>query len=313
VTTIDQQRVLITGASGFAGRHLATYAAQQGALVYALSRRELNVPTGIAIQVDLAQAESVAQAVQLCQPDYVFQLAAQTPANALIKDDRDWLMTNPLITLNVLEAVRLHRPQARILVVSSSSIYGHVAEHALPIHEDAPLHPTTMYGVSKASQELVAIRYVEEYGLDIMRARPFNQLGPGEPRAMLTSTLAAQVADIAAGRALPTVRMRHRATRRDFTDIRDAVRAYWQIAERGLRGDVYNICSGVATPIGEIAAQLIDIAGVSADIEETESVRGVNDILVQAGSHAKLTQAVGWKPQYDLRTSLADLLGSFLA
>ena len=105
----------------------------------------------------------------------------------------------------------------------------------------------------------------------------------------------------------------HRATRRDFTDIRDAVRAYWQIAERGLRGDVYNICSGVATPIGEIAAQLIDIAGVAADIEETESVRGANDILAQAGSQAKLTQAVGWKPQYDLRTSLADLLGSFLA
>jgi GDP-4-dehydro-6-deoxy-D-mannose reductase len=313
VTTIDQQRILITGASGFAGRHLAAYAAQQGAFVYAVSRHELNVAAGRAIQADLVDAESIAQAVQVAQPNYVFHLAAQTPANTPINNDRDWLLTNALITLNVLEAVRLHRPQARVVVVSSSSVYGHVVEHDLPIREDAPLRPTTMYGVSKASQELVAIRYAEEYRLDVMRARPFNQLGPGEPRAMLTSTLAAQVADIAAGRAEPVVRMRHRATRRDFTDIRDAVRAYWQIAERGLRGDVYNICSGVATPIGDIAAQLIDIAGVAADIEATASVPGANDILVQAGSQAKLAHTVGWKPQYDLRTSLADLLGSFLA
>jgi GDP-4-dehydro-6-deoxy-D-mannose reductase len=311
VTAIGQQRVLITGASGFAGRHLAAYAEQQGALVYALSRQELPISSGIAIQVDLAQAEAVAQAVQTCQPDYVFHLAAQTPANTPLQDDRAWLLTNPLITLNVLEAIRLHRPQARILVVSSSSVYGHVAEHDLPILEDAPLHPTTMYGVSKASQELVAIRYAEEYGLDVMRARPFNQLGPGEPRAMLTSTLAAQVADIAAGRALPIVRMRHRATRRDFTDIRDAVRAYWQIAHHGLRGDVYNICSGIATPIGDIAAQLIAIAGISAGIEETGTAPGASDILVQAGSQAKLAQAVGWRRQYDLRTSLAELLSSF--
>jgi len=309
----DQIRVLITGASGFAGRYLAAYAAQQGALVYGLGRREVFPQQVIGISADLMQAEAAARAVQTGQPDYVFHLAAQTPANTATKSDRDWLLANPLTTLNLLEAIRLHQRQARVLVVSSSAVYGHVPERDLPIREEAPLRPTTMYGVSKATQELLAFRYAAEHGLHIIRARPFNQIGPGEPRAMLTSVLASQVAEIAAGRALPVVRMRHRATQRDFTDIRDAVRAYWDILEQGVSGEVYNVCSGVATPIGEIAERLIAIANVTAAIEETAQGPAPGDVIVQTGCNAKLVQAVGWKPQIDLHTSLTDLLSSFYA
>jgi GDP-4-dehydro-6-deoxy-D-mannose reductase len=301
---------LITGASGFAGRNLAAYAAGQAAEIYELSRRDPAQAQGIGITADLTQLESIAQAVRTARPDYVAHLAAQTTANTPASDEREWLLTNPLITLNLLEAVRLYQPRARVLIVSSSSVYGHVPERDLPIRESAPLHPATMYGVSKATQELVAIRYAEEHGLDIVCARPFNQIGPGEPRAMLTSTLAAQVADIAAGRAPPIVRMRHRATRRDYTDIRDAVRAYWGILMLGKRGETYNICTGIATPIGEIAERLIAIAGISADIEETRHAPAAGDILVQAGSHTKLAQTIGWQPEYSLDQSLADLLRS---
>lgn len=304
-------RVLITGASGFAAQYLAAYAAQQGAQVYGLSRRDVFPGSMTGILADLTQAEAAEQALRESQPNYVFHLAAQTPANTHGNSERDWLLANPLATLNLLEAVRRHQPQARVLVISSSSVYGHVPEHDLPIDERSPLQPTTMYGVSKATQELVAIRYAAEHGLDIVRARPFNQLGPGEPRAMLTSILAAQVAAIAAKRAPPLVRMRHRATCRDFTDIRDAVRAYWDILERGARGEIYNICSGVATPIAEIAERLIAVAGIAAEIEETGPAPAPGDILVQVGSYAKLAQAVGWQPRIELSTSLADLLSSF--
>jgi GDP-4-dehydro-6-deoxy-D-mannose reductase len=312
VSTADRPRVLITGANGFAGRYLAAYAAQQRALVYGISRHG-DFPEFMAgTRVDLGDAQAAAQALERIQPDYVVHLAAQTPANTPGPAELSWLQTNPLMTFNLLEAVRRHCPGARVLVVSSSAVYGHVPEQALPIREDEPLRPTTMYGVSKAAQELVAIRFEAEHGLRVLRARPFNQLGPGEPRAMLTSALAAQVADIAGRRSPPVVRMRHRATQRDFTDIRDAVRAYWTILERGTIGEVYNVCSGAATPIGKVAAQLLELAHIAATIEETGHGPTPGDILIQVGSHAKLTQAAGWRPEIDLRTSLADVLGAFV-
>lgn len=309
MSILDRRRVLISGVNGFAGRHLAAFAAQQGALVYGIARHGDFAGGVLGSYADLGDPQAASQALERIQPDYVIHLAAQTPANTPAPTEHSWLQTNPIMTLNLLEAVRRHCPRARVLVVSSSAVYGHVPEQALPIREDEPLRPTTMYGVSKAAQELVAIRFGAEYGLQVLRARPFNQLGPGEPRAMLTSTLASQVADIAERRAPPVVRMRHRATQRDFTDIRDAVRAYWMIIEHGSIGEVYNVCSGVATPIGAVAEQLLELAHVDAAIEETGHGPAAGDILIQAGCHAKLTQATGWQPQIDLRTSLADILG----
>jgi GDP-4-dehydro-6-deoxy-D-mannose reductase len=304
-------RILITGASGFTGRHLADYGLQCGAIVYGLSRRSGVNPSIIELPGDLALPETIAEAMQASHPDYVFHLASQTPANAPTNTNHDWLTINPLATLNLLEAVRLYRPQARVLLVSSSAVYGHVPPADMPIHEHRPLHPTTMYGVSKATQELLAIRYASEYHMVVILARPFNLVGPGEPCGMVTSTLAAQVASIAAGQAVPVIRMRHRATQRDFTDIRDAVRAYWDILEHGQSGEVYNVCSGIPTPIGTIADQLISLASVSARIEETSAHPGTSDVLLQMGSTEKVAQSIGWQPRIDLDRSLADLLATF--
>jgi GDP-4-dehydro-6-deoxy-D-mannose reductase len=276
-----------------------------------LSRRSGLHPSIIELLGDLTIPATIVQALHASQPDYVFHLASQTPANTPANTDHDWLTINPRTTLNLLEAVRLHRPQARVLLVSSSAVYGHVPPADMPIHEHRSLHPTTMYGVSKATQELLAIRYASEYQMAVMRARPFNLVGPGEPRGMVTSTLAAQIASIAAGRAAPVIRMRHRATQRDFTDIRDAVRAYWGILEHGQPGDAYNVCSGIPTPIGTIADRLIALAAVSVEVEETAAQPGAGDILVQVGSNERARQIVGWQPHIDLDTSLADLLRAY--
>src|SRR5262249_27207858 len=302
------QRVLITGESGFAGRHLGEFLHQRGCQVYGVSRRHVGLEHTIELEGDLTVAESAAQAVRASAPDYVFHLAARTPANSSGGDDRDWLIQNPIGTLNLLEAIHRHAPKTRVLIVSSSAIYGHVPREQLPIQEDAPLHPTTMYGVSKAAQQLLASRYIAEYDLHIVRARPFNLIGPGEPRRMLTSTLAWQVADIAAGRAEPVVRMRHRATSRDFTDIRDAVRAYWALAESGRPHEVYNVCSGVATPISELVDRLLAAAQVTARIEETAPHPAPNDIIAQWGCNKRIAQATGWRPPMYTSTSLRDLL-----
>jgi len=304
-------RVFITGASGFTGRFLAHVALAHGAQVFGLSRRPLQHQGLVALQVDLLDREAVATAVQQAQPDYIFHLAAQTPANRTHTDEVDWLTYNQLTTFHVFEAVRVHCPLARVLLVSSSAIYGHVAEHLMPINEQLPFQPTTMYGFSKASQELLAMRYVSEHGLAIIRTRPFNQIGPGEPLGMLTSTLAAQVARIRAGEQPAIVRMWHRATQRDFTDIRDTVQAYWSLIEHGRPGDVYNICSGVAVPIGAIVEALLAIAGIHANIEETGGALRPGDVLTQVGDYQKLHTATGWHPVIPLQQTLADLLASF--
>jgi GDP-4-dehydro-6-deoxy-D-mannose reductase len=303
--------VLITGVSGFAGRRLADDALRQGAAVFGQSRGS-SFPAGVTgISADLEDPQAAARLVRECAPDLVFHLAAQTPANAPGTAIESWLTVNPLVTLHLLEAVRLHKPSARVLLVSSSAVYGHVAPDKLPIDETFALQPTTMYGVSKATQELVGTHYAAEYGLHIVRARPFNLLGPGEPRGMLTSTLAAQVSAIARGQAEPVVRMRHRATSRDYTDIRDAVRAYWLLLESGAPGAAYNICSGVATPVGELAERLLHLAGVSARIEETSHSQDRGDILAQRGQNSALAAMTHWRPRFSLDESLAELLRSF--
>lgn len=304
-------RVLITGVGGFAGRRLAELAIAYGAQTFGQSRTGLTLPGVTTLQAHLGDDQAARRLVAAAAPDYVFHLAAQTPANTPGASPQSWLTTNPLATLNLLEAIRLDQPQARVLVVSSSAIYGHIHESDLPITETMALQPTTLYGVSKAAQELVAIRYAAEAGLHVVRARPFNQVGPGEPAGMLTSTLAMQVARIAAGAAPPIIRLRHRATQRDYTDVRDTVRAYWDAIERGHTGDVYNVCSGIATPIGDIVELLLRIARTEAQVVETDPHPSPGDILVQRGSNHHIRATVGWEPRLTLEQSLTDVLRSF--
>lgn len=300
-------RLLITGAGGFVGRHMAAYAAAQGAIVFGIDRTDALIPAATLMRADLDDVAATEQALKATAPDAIIHLAARTPANSPDLAPQAWLSSTPVATVNLLEAARECCPNAAILIVSSSSVYGHVSIEQLPIAETFPIQPTTMYGVSKAVQELLAIRYAAECDMRVMRARPFNLLGPGEPRGMLTSALASQVVAIAAGTQPPLIRMRHRATSRDFTDVRDAVAAYWAILQHGRSGAVYNVCAGVATPIGVILDELLRLAGVTADVVET-GAPAAGDILAQSGDMALLAATSGWRPRYTIEASLRDLL-----
>ena len=303
-------RALVTGGAGFVGQHLAALLAEEGGHTWSLDRRGEAPPGTMPVRADLLDPEAVARAVAESRPDLVFHLAARTPANAPESVPSDWLGGDPVATHHLLEAVHAHAPRARVLVISSSAVYGHVPPESLPIAESSLLQPTTLYGVAKAAVELVALRFHAVHGLHVVRVRPFNLVGPGEPDAMLTSTLAAQVARIAAGGPPTVVRMRHRATSRDYVDVRDAVRAYRLLLERGAPGEVYNVCSGRAVAIGLLAERLLALAGVKARIEETAPVPALGDILAQAGNGAKLAAATGWAPGISLDRSLGDLLAS---
>jgi GDP-4-dehydro-6-deoxy-D-mannose reductase len=311
-TTVYQRqlivRILITGASGFSGRFLAELGLRNGADVFSLSRSGGAAIGTSPLIADLNDADSIANVVRDTQPDAVVHLAAQTPANSPGLSPQEWVHSNAVATINLLEALRPYSPDARFLLVSSSAVYGHVPHTMMPIDEMVLPRPTTMYGVSKATQELIALRYAHEFGMQVVCARSFNLVGPGEPQSMLTSVLAVQVAAIKAGQTPAVVRMRHRATQRDFTDVRDAVRGYWDVLHHGIPGETYNICSGIATSIGSIADRLIALAGVQAVVETSADMPGRNDILVQQGNPAKLHALTGWQPEIDLDTSLADLL-----
>jgi GDP-4-dehydro-6-deoxy-D-mannose reductase len=303
-------RALVTGGAGFVGRHLVALLRDEGVRVFSLDRRA-QVPDGAcALTADLLDVQAVERAVRESEPDLVFHLAGRTPANAPESTPAEWLGGDPVATHHLLEAVRTLTPEARVLVVSSSSVYGHVLPSALPVAEDAPLQPATLYGVAKAAAELVAQLFHAVHGLHVQRARPFNLVGPGEPAFMLTSTLAAQVARIASGESPPVVRMRHRATSRDYTDVRDAVRAYRLLLEKGAPGEVCNVCTGRAVAIGHLAERLLALAGVEGRIEETAPGPAPGDIPAQSGDGSRLAAATGWAPEVPLDRSLEDLLSS---
>lgn len=303
-------RALVTGGSGFVGRHLAALLVESGCATWSLDRRGGQPEGTTAITADLRDPEAAARAVAESRPDLVFHLAARTPANGPESTPVDWLGGDPVATHHLLDALRIHAPWARALVISSSAVYGNVPADAQPIAETSPLQPTTLYGVAKAAVELVALRFHATHGLHVVRARPFNLVGPGEPSAMLTSTLAAQVARIRRGEAAPVVRMRHRATARDYLDVRDAVRAYRQLIAEGAAGGVYNVCSGRAVAIGELVDRLLAIAGVTAGIEEMAHGPAAGDIATQAGDAGLLARTIGWSPALPLDRSLADLLAT---
>ena len=302
------RRVLVTGAGGFTGRWMLRELERRGAEAIGLSRSPQQHKQHAWLVADLLDGEATARAIEASRPDGLIHLASRTPANPPALGAAQWIHEAAAATLNILDAMQQYAPQARTLLVSSSAVYGHIPAQHMPIVEDRMLKPTTIYGVAKATQELIAARFFGEFQLPIMIARPFNLVGVGEPRSMLTSNLASQIADAQRNATQATISLRHRVTQRDYTDIRDAVRAYWLLLEHGQPGETYNVCSGQATSIGQVLDDLLAIAGVEAIVRETSSGPGPNDILVQQGSHDALTSATGWQPEYTLRDSLRDLL-----
>jgi GDP-4-dehydro-6-deoxy-D-mannose reductase len=307
-------RVLITGVTGFTGSHLAEYARTQGAEVFGVALDE-NFPPGVTgHQGDLTRPGVAETLVADVQPDRVFHLAALVPGSGDQVEPERLFVVNVLGTLRVLEAVRRHAPAARTLVISSAAVYGPVPAECQPITEDAPFNPVTAYAASKAMQDLLASQYAAGHGLSVMRARTFNQTGPGEHPGLVCATLARQVAEIEASQRAPEISVRYLFTQRDFTDVRDVVRAYWFILERGTPGATYNVCSGKLHSISDVLHLLLAIAGLSGvQIVEREHQLRSGDVVVSLGDPTRLMTDTSWQPAIPLEQSLRDLLDEWRA
>jgi GDP-4-dehydro-6-deoxy-D-mannose reductase len=288
-------RALVTGARGFVGPYLVDHLESAGDEV-----------VGLGPDVDITDGEAIRSAVAAARPDAVYHLAAASHVGTSWSAPVEVLRVNAEGTLNLLLAAEAAGAQ-RVLVVGSAEEYGIVDPSALPLAETAPLRPVTPYGASKVAAEVVGLQAFLGRGLPVVLARPFNHLGPGQSDRLVASTLAHQVARnerdgtdvIMAGDLTP---------HRDFTDVRDVVRAYRLLVERGEPGEAYNVCSGVAVPISEVADALIAHAGRPMRIELDPARLRPVELPVLQGDPSKLRAATGWAPEIPLERTLADLL-----
>jgi GDP-4-dehydro-6-deoxy-D-mannose reductase len=305
-------RVLITGATGFAGRHLTSYCAAQGHEVHALARpgREGAVAAGAAAHgIDLADGRALAGLLAEVRPDAVAHLAGASSVGSSFADPVGTWEVNLGATLALLEALRGAAPTARALIVTSGEIYGRVAEGDLPVDVDTPLRPLSPYGASKAAADLAAAQYRAAYGLPALRVRAFNHVGPGQDPRFVLPNVARQIALAEhEGRDRVEVRVGNLDTRRDFTDVRDMVRAYLLILERGDPDTVYMACSGRSRPVRELVEGLAPLARIPVTFASDAGLRRSGEQPDLYGSPARLRDDTGWMPEIAIETTLADTL-----
>ncbi len=301
-------RVLITGASGFAGSWLARACADAGEQVTGVSRSGSS-DAGIGIALDLCDATRVRSIVRDVRPEVVYHLAALSSVGHSWEDPAPTMNENVAAAVNMLEALRNEAPRARVIWVSSCQVYGEPEQ--LPVDEDAPLRPENPYAVSKAAGELLAGVYADAHGLELVRVRPFNHTGPGQREFFIAGSLARQGAEAKlSGVGEIEVLTGNPDTRRDYTDVRDVVSAYRQLASlpaSEARGAIFNISSAHSTSAAELVALLGKVIAPIRVRHAVDPARvRAHEIMDLPGSNARLTAVTGWAPSIPLEQTLRE-------
>lgn len=310
-------RVLILGAGGFAGRHLARELAGRGHEVVASVRPRApgaasppEVSGAVAVvPCDVAEPARVAAALAEASPEAVVALAGTSSPVAAAAEPAAAFRANTLGVVHLLDAIARHPRPPRALVVTSGAVYGAGRGDGAPIDEDEPLRPRGIYAASKAAADHAAAAFAER-GLDVVVARPFNHTGPGQRRDFVCADFADQVAAIRDGRAVGPVRVGNLDVERDFGDVRDVVRGYALALERGRAGRAYNLCTGRATAVREILAVLGELAGVAIETRSAAERLRPDEPPRIVGSARRAADELGWVPEIPLRRTLADLLAT---
>lgn len=309
------QRALITGITGFVGSHLADHLLSQGAEVWGTRRwrsRTENIEhlrdRVRLVECDLRDGPSVRRALEQSRPDWIFHLAAQSFVPYSWTVPVESLTTNIVGQVNLLESVRELGLSPRIQIACSSEEYGMVYPGELPIKETNPLRPLSPYAVSKVTQDLLGYQYHQSYGLWIVRTRGFNHTGPRRGDVFMTSNFSRQVAEMAKGLREPVLRVGNLDAIRDFTDVRDMVRAYVLALEKGQPGEVYNLASGRGYSVRQVVEVLRGLASVPFRVEEDPSRLRPSDVPVLVGDSTKFRDATGWAPTITFEQTLRDTL-----
>jgi len=316
-------RFLITGIGGFVGGHLAAHLRERypdadlhGTVLHATEGAKVQERLS-ALDVRLHALDSrdegaTRHLLTEIQPDRIVHLAGQAFIPRSFESPWETIETNLRGALNLFEGMRAARLlNTRILIVGSADVYGIVPSEALPLPESAPLNPTSPYGVSKAAQDMLAAQYARSMGLHTIRVRPFNHIGPGQSNRFAAADWASQIAEAELGAREPIVRVGDLSPARDFTDVRDVVRAYALLLETARAGEVFNICQGVPVRMEVILNTLIRLSRVPITVTVDAARLRPSDIPMLYGDSTALRACTGWQPVYTLEQSLSDILNQW--
>ncbi|MBN1222897.1 MAG: GDP-mannose 4,6-dehydratase [Candidatus Aminicenantes bacterium] len=310
-------RVLITGITGFAGSHLADYilANHPDTELFGVIRwrsRMENIShnrdnIGLC-EGDLKDIVSLRKCLAEIKPDRIFHLAAQSFVPTSWKCPAETFAINAIGQINLFEAVLSLNLTPRIQIAGSSEEYGQVFSDELPMKETNPLRPLSPYAVSKVAQDLLAYQYFKSYGIRAVRTRGFNHTGPRRGEVFICSNFAKQIVEIEKKKRAPVIRVGNLETQRDFTDVRDTVRAYWLSLERGEDGEVYNIGSGKPYSMKYILDMLLSMSEADVSVEIDPERLRPSDVPILHSDCSKFHALTGWIPEIPLERSLQDLL-----
>jgi GDP-4-dehydro-6-deoxy-D-mannose reductase len=310
-------RALITGITGFAGSHLAEYilTEQPGVEVFGTFRwrsRMDNVEHLDGrirlVEADLRDYTSMHRALEISQPDVIFHLAAQSFVPSSWNAPSDTIVTNVTGQTNLFEAIRALKLDPVVQIACSSEQYGLVHPDETPIKETNPLRPLSPYAVSKVAQDFLGYQYFQSYGLKAVRTRGFNHTGPRRGQVFVTSNFCSQVAAIELGLQEPVIRVGNMEAIRDFTDVRDMVRAYWLAVTKAKPGEVYNIATGHGIHIREMLDLVLSFSRVKVTTEVDPARLRPSDVEILIGDSSKFRADTGWEPRIPFEQTVRDLL-----
>lgn len=310
------RRVLVTGVTGFAGSHLVDYMLERGDCeIYGIQRwrsRTENIEHFAdrisLLECDLRDATSTRDTLEKVRPDWIFHLAAQSFVPTSWLAPTESLTTNVLAQVNLFEAVRHIGLECRIQLACSSEEYGMVYPDEVPIKETNPLRPLSPYAVSKVAQDMLGYQYWMSWKVDAVRTRGFNHEGPRRGPVFVASDFAKQIADIEKGRKKPVLHVGNLEAQRDFTDVRDMVKAYWLALEKCEPGEVYNICRGEAWSIQKVLDMLLGMTKAKIEVKQDPARLRPSDVPILLGDNSKFVEATGWQPTIPFEKTLEDML-----
>lgn len=309
-------RILVTGAGGFVGRHLIAHLnevrgdAEIHGTIYAEKEREGLSQGATFHQLDLLDEKATHQLLNEIKPDQIYHLAAQASPSKALKAVWQTLETNIRAQLNLLQICVELNIAPRILTISSGEIYvgGASEPDMMPVDEKAELRPSNPYALSKVTQDMMGLQYFLSYKLSIIRARPFNHTGPGQSESFVAPDFALQIAKIEAGLQEPIMSVGNLAAERDFTDVRDVVKAYQLLMAKGELGEAYNVSSNKAYSIQYLLDTLLSFTDVDIEVKiDPAKMRPVDVPLVQ-GDNNRLQKLTRWTPSISFEDTLRDLL-----
>ncbi|MBR0085705.1 MAG: GDP-mannose 4,6-dehydratase [Lachnospiraceae bacterium] len=303
-------KALIIGGAGFVGKYLADFLKNSGVETYItkMAFEKANIKGVGVFDLDITEPLSIKKLLNELRPDHIYHLAAQSSVARSWADPSGTIEINVKGCLNLLEAIRSLDYKPRTLLIGSGEEYGHIAPSDIPVNEQVPIRPGNIYAATKASQNMLGAIYAEAYHLDVMMVRAFNHIGPGQAPMFVISDFCKQVAEIELGLKENVMKVGNLEAKRDFTDVRDVVRAYTLIMRKGEPGETYNVGSGKARSIRSILDTILSYADKKIKVETDPARMRPSDMPIIEADTTKLRDATDWHPVYDINETIKETL-----